>query len=255
MKFCLPLQNENSKKQQSDQRVKIKNSTVMENEENIIKMIRANEFNLPCKAYEELKEQKKISEKVLRVILEQSDNKIFQGSFLEEFEYFTSSQLQMIEQFIYQHINNRDCLFVSSLIDCANFNHILSFHDICIEFIKRKRNNLIVLSALDYLFEHMDFHDIDRIVTTFNRVLNNKKYYQNCQTKASFYLFRITHHQKYYDFLKSLILDGDEINYLVLKNSLQGMDYNKKKYFAYSEDLMTIIKSREKHPRSSEVVK
>ena len=214
----------------------------MEDEENIIEMIRTNAY----KTYEELKTQTKISDNVLQVILEQSDNRIFQGIFLEEFEYFTSYQLHMIEKFIHQHINNRNCLFVSSLIGCANFNHILSFHDICIEFIKRKRNNFVVLSALDYLFEHMNFHDIGRIVTTFNRVLNNKKYYQNCQTIASFYLFRITHHQKYYDFLKSLILDGDEINYLVLKNSLQGMDYNKKRYFAYYEDLMTIIKNKEK---------
>jgi thymidine kinase len=237
----------------------------MKNEDNIIKMLRSNnKFNpnspyVYGKIYEEIKEQEMISDKVLQEILELSnnrlDNRLFQGDFLEKFEYFTPSQLQMIEQFIHQHINNKDCLFVSSLIDCANFNHILSFHGICIEFIKRKRNNLVVLSALDYLFEHMNFHDIGRIVTTFNRVLNNKKYYQNCQTKASFYLFRITHHQKYYDFLKSLILDGDEINYLVLKNSLQGMDYNKKKYFAYSEDLMTIIKSKGKHLAANNAAK
>ena len=148
----------------------------MKNEEDIIKMFKSNEFNLHSKAYEELKEQKMISNKALKEILELSNNRLFQGNFLEQFEYFTSSQLQMIEQFIHQHITDRDCLFVSSLISCANFNNILSFHDICIEFIKRKRNNFVVLSALDYLFEHMNFHDIERIVTTFNRVLNNKKY-------------------------------------------------------------------------------
>ena len=218
----------------------------MKNEEDIIKMLQGNEFNLPYKAYEDMIEQKMISDKVLQVILELSDNRIFQGDLLEEFEYFTSSQLQVIEQFIHQRIHDRDSVFVSSLISCANFNHILSFHDICIEFIKRKRNHLVVLSALDYLFEHMNFHNIHIIVTAFNRVLNNKKYYQNCQTMASFYLFRITHHQKYYDFLKSLVSEGNEINHLVLKNSLQGMDYNKRKYFAYFDDLMTLIKNKEK---------
>ena len=221
----------------------------MKNQENIIGVLCANELNSFAKIYGELKEQKIVSDRVLEEILKLSDNldnRLFQGDFLETFEDFTSSQLRMIEQFIHQRIYDKDSLFVSSLIECANFNQILSFHDICIEFIKRKRNNLVVLSALGYLFEHMNFHDIDRIVTTFNRVLNNKKYYQNCQTKASFYLFRITHHQKYYDFLKNLVLEGDEINYLVLKNSLQGMNYNKRKYFAYFDDLMAIAKEREK---------
>ena len=151
----------------------------------------------------------------------------------------------MIEQFIHQRIHDRDGIFVNSLINCANFNHILSFHDICIEIIKRRRNSYVVLAALDYLFEHMNFHDIHRIVAVFNRVLNNKKYYQNCQTMASFYLFRITHHKKHYDFLKELILEGDDLNYVVLKNSLQGMDYNKKRYFAYFDELMTLTKEKE----------
>ena len=226
-------------------------------EENIIKILRvvSNDFNpnSPYKIYqeiyEEIKAQEMIPDTVLQEILElpnELGNRLLQGDLLEKFEYFTSSQLQTIEQFIHEHINNRDAVFVNSLITCANFNHILSFHDICIEFIKRRRNNLVVLSALDYLFEHMNFHDIHRIVSTFNRVLNNKKYYQSGQTKASFYLFRITHHQKYYDFLKSLVLEGNEINYLVLKNSLQGMDYNKRKYFACFDDLMMLIKDTEK---------
>jgi len=231
----------------------------MKNEENIIKMFRANsDFNpnSPYKIYqeiyEEIKEQEMISDTVLQEILElpnELGNRLLQGDVLEKFEYFTSSQLKVIEQFIHQNINNRDGVFVSSLIDCANFNNILSLHDICVEFITLKRNSLIVFAALDYLFEHLNFHDIHRIVTTFNRVLNNKKYHQNCQTIASFYLFRITHHQKYYDFLKSLVLEGDEINYLVLKNSLQGMDYNQKRYFAYFDDLMVLVKDREKQKK------
>ena len=225
----------------------------MKKMENKIKMLRVNSDNFNPNSpyevyqeiYEEIKEEEMISDTVLQEILElpnELGSRLLQGDILEKFEYFTSSQLQIIEQFIHQRIHDRDSVFVSSLIDCANFNHILSFHDICIEFIKRRRNHIVVLSALDYLFEHMNFHDIHKIVAVFNRVLNNKKYYQNCQTIASFYLFRITHHQKYYDFLKSLILDGDEINGLVLKNSLQGMDYNKKKYFAHFDDLMAIIK-------------
>jgi hypothetical protein len=227
----------------------------MKNEENIIRMLKSKEFNLPYKVYEELKEKKEVSDKVLKEILELSDNRLFQGDFLEKFEYFTPLQLQIIEQFINKNIYNKNCLFVSSLIECANFNNILSIYDICLEFIKKRRNNFIVLSALDYVFEHMNFHNIDKTVATFNRVLNNKRYYQNCQTIASLYLFRITHHQKYYDFLKSLVIEGNEINHIVLKNNLQGMDYNKRKYFAYFDDLMILINDREKISSANNAVK
>lgn len=227
--------------------VKIRKSKIMENEENIIKILQTNEFNSFYKVYDDLKEQKKVSDKILKEILELSDNTLFQGDFLEGFEYFTPSQLQIIELFIHQHINDKNNLFVASLIECANFNNILSIHSICIEFIKRRRSHFIISAALDYLFEHMNFHDIQRVVSTFNRVLNNKKYYQSCQTAASFYLFRITLHQKYYEFLKNLVLEGGEINHVVLKNKLQGMDYNKKKYFAYFDDLMIIVRERENY--------
>jgi len=227
-------------------------------EENIIKMLRTNEIKTFNKAFEEWKKLEVVSDNFLEEILNLPKilgNKLFQGEFLEEFEYFTSSQLQMIERFIHKNINDKDCLFVSSLIDCANLNHILSIHDICLEFIRRRRSSHIVLAALNYLFGHLNFHNIDRIVAAFNRVLNNKKYYQNCQTIASFYLFRITHHQKYYDFLKSLVLEGGEINHIVLKNSLQGMDYNKRKYFAYFDDLMILIKDREKRIIAKNTIK
>jgi hypothetical protein len=219
-------------------------------EEDIIKMIKSSNLRTFNKVLKEWEKMEKVSDNFLKEILELPDeleNKIFQGEFLEKFEYFTSPQLQTIEKFIHQRINDKDSVFVSSLIYCANFNNILSLHDICVEFVKRKvRNDIIVLASLSYLFEHMNFHDIHRIVPIFNRVLNNKKYYQNCQTMASLYLFRITHHQNHYDFLKSLVLEGCEINHIVLKNSLQGMDYNKRKYFAYFDDLMILIKDREK---------
>jgi len=171
-------------------------------EENIIKMIRGSKVKMLNKAFEEVKNLEIVSDNFLKEILElpkeKLSSRLFQGEFLEKFECFTSSQLQTIEQFIHQRINDKDAVFVSSLINCANFNNILSLHDICIEFVKRRvRNSLIVLASLTYLFEHMNFHDIHRIVPAFNRVLKKKKYYQNCQTAASFYLFRITHQQEY----------------------------------------------------------
>jgi hypothetical protein len=225
-------------------KVKIKSKVVMENEDNIIKILRSNESDSFCKLYEKLKKEKKVSDKVLKEILKLADNldnRLFQGEFLEEFEYFTSSHLQIIESFILQRIYDKDCIFVSSLIECANFNNILSIYDICLEFIKRRRNFAIVSAALCYVFEHINFHDIHRIVAVFNRVLNNKKYYQNCQILASFFLFRITMNVKYFDFLKSLILEGGENNRIVLDNILNRMDYNSKKYFNYYDQMQELV--------------
>lgn len=216
-------------------KVKIKKSkVVMENEDSIIKILKSKETKSFCNIHEELKKGKMISDKVLNEILTLSnnlDNRLFQGDILEDFEYFTSSQLKIIESFILQRIYDKDYLFVSSLIECANFNNILSIYEICLKFIEQRRHFAVVSAALCYIFEHLNFHKIHRIVAAFNRVLNNKKYHQNCQTLASFFLFRITMNEKYFYFLKSLILEGGDNNRIVLDNILKGMDYNNKKYF------------------------
>ena len=145
---------------------------------------------------------------------------------------------------LFRSIYDKNGLFVSDLIDAANFNNIHGLFDICIEFIKKRKPSLVVLASLDYVFEHINFHEIDQVIRAFNRVLNNKKYYQNCQTVASFFLFRLTMDFRYFDFLKSLVLEGGEINHIVLENMLMGMDYNKKKYFHYYEQMMEWIKER-----------
>jgi len=232
-------------------RVKIKkiteDSITMKDEKNIIRMLQSGDFDLSHEALELLMQQEHISDRMLEAILGLENEKFIQGEFLERFEFFSASQIQIIEQFIHQHINDRDYLFASCLIDCANFNNMLSINDICVEFVEKRRYDCVVIAALDYIFEHMNFHDIARVVRLFNRVLNNKSYYQNCQTIASFHLFRLTHHSKYYDFLKSLVLEGGKINYMALKNCLQKRCYNHKQYFAYHDDLILIITEREKN--------
>ena len=52
---------------------KIKSKVAMENENNIIKILRSNESDSFCKVYEKLK-KKKVSDKVLKEILKLADN-------------------------------------------------------------------------------------------------------------------------------------------------------------------------------------
>lgn len=212
----------------------------------VMKMLSSDEFDPPYKALTELRKQKKVSKKVLLHILSLED-KLIVGDFLENFLYFSNEQLGIIEQYIFQHLNDKDPLFLSSLIECANINTILSFYDNFLNIICTRRNDIVILAALDYIFDNMQFFKIKKIVRVFRRVINNKSYYQNCQTVAAFYLFRLTMHMEYYSFLKNLVLEGGELNYIVLKNMLLKAEYNNKKYFAYFDDLMIIVRERENY--------
>lgn len=179
----------------------------------------------------------KLSKKVFNIILDgKSLNKLSVGDILEKYENFTEIQLMEIWKYIHLHLHDKNLLFVSDLIDCANWNNIESadIFDFCIDTIKKHRTPVVVSSAIIYVFEHMKISQSELVVPVFERVLNNKTYYQDCQIVAAFCLFRITMNPKYMQLVKELAAVDKEL-YTVLKNKLLAMDYNKNCFF-YNED-------------------
>ena len=105
----------------------------------------------------------KLSKKVFNIILDgKSLNKLSVGDILEKYENFTEIQLMEIRKYIHLHLHDKNLLFVSDLIDCANWNNIESadIFDFCIDTIKKRCTPVVVSSAVIYVFEHMKISQV-----------------------------------------------------------------------------------------------
>ena len=184
----------------------------------------------------------KLTTEVFTIILDdQTLDKLSIGDILEKYEHFTKGQLKIIKQYIHGHLYDKNTLFVSDLIDCANWNSIESptIFNFCLDTIKKRRALSIVLSAIMYVFEHMRISQSIYVVPVLERVINNKTYCQNCKIIAAFCLFRITINPKYLQIIKELV-SMDNYLHIVLTNKMLLMDYNRNKrcFFYGKEDFL-----------------
>lgn len=176
-----------------------------------------------------------LTNRIINTILDDKTlDKLSIGDILDKYDYFTEKQVKKIEKYIYSHLKEKNSLFISDLIDCANRNNIESdiIFNYCINTIKKRRSSAIVLSSIVYLFEHMKIVQSVQLVPLFERVINNKTYYQDCQVVSAFCLFRITMNPKYLNYIKELT-QIDETLRDVIRNKMLLMDYNKNKRLFY----------------------
>lgn len=176
-----------------------------------------------------------LTNRIINTILDDKTlDKLSIGYILDKYDYFTEKQVKKIEKYIYSHLKEKNSLFISDLIDCANRNNIESdiIFNFCINTIKKRRSSAIVLSSIVYLFEHMKIVQSVQLVPLFERVINNKTYYQDCQVVSAFCLFRITMNPKYLNYIKELT-QIDETLRDVIRNKMLLMDYNKNKRLFY----------------------
>lgn len=176
-----------------------------------------------------------LTNRIINTILDDKTlDKLSIGDILDKYDYFTEKQVKKIEKYIYSHLKEKNSLFISDLIDCANRNNIESdiIFNFCINTIKKRRSSAIVLSSIVYLFEHMKIVQSVQLVPLFERVINNKTYYQDCQVVSAFCLFRITMNPKYLNYIKELT-QIDETLRDVIRNKMLLMDYNKNKRLFY----------------------
>ena len=127
------------------------------------------------------------------------ENKLIIADFLGEYTYFSDNDLAYINSYITINIDNEDRLFVSDLIEFAiEFNLSLPYEK-CLDFLlnHKDENAYVLLAAIDYIFENLNFYYIDTIVLRFENIINNPEHNQSAQVKASFALFRITLDEKY----------------------------------------------------------
>lgn len=168
-------------------------------------------------------------------------DKLSTGDILEKYEHFTERQIGIINKYIHIHLYDKNTLFVSDLIDCANWNNIESdtIFNFCLDTIKKRRTLSLVLSAILYVFEHMRISQSIYVVPILERVINNKTYCQNCQIIAAFCLFRITMNPRFIQIIKELVSIDKDLH-IVLTNKMLLMDYNRNKrcFFYGKEDFL-----------------
>jgi len=155
---------------------------------------------------------------------------------------YTKTQLKKIKEYIKNNIHTHsEPDFIFDLIDFAAFWKIDDFWDDCIGFIDNPdEDRLVILISINYIYERMTIEDLPQVKTVFDKVVNSAEYYQNCQTVAAFYLFRLTHDRQYYEYLKeSMPLDNGG-NKPVLKNLLNET-YNQQEVFAFHDEMIEWI--------------
>ncbi len=207
---------------------------------NINKLLLSNDSLDNERAIEIISEQKLISNKILEYILQLEDiYDIVECLFACNF--FSKKQLKRLKKFIKKNLYHKDEVFRNELINFAFYWHMDYFWKDCISFIKNpNESSIVIIISIDYIYECMNIDDLPKVKELFEKVINNDNYYQNCQTVAAFYLFRLTHKKKYYNYLKESMLLNNGVNKVVLKNLLK-VKYNQAEYFAFYNEMMRWI--------------
>lgn len=206
----------------------------------LISMFQSDSFEEPYEAIEILLKDQAISDSLFEFILELDDH-IVVAEFLERFEYLTSTQLIRFETFVLDNLYNEDKLLVSSLIDAANLNRVLSIYDGCLDLAQDSNNDSnVIMSSLFYICENLYLNKFKSIFGILKDVLSNSEYCQNHQVVAAFYLFRLTSDKKFFNELGSLINSGQKMNQKVLRNILD-YEYNGRIYFALYDDVERLL--------------
>lgn len=156
-------------------------------------------------------------------------------------EKYSQKQLGIIKKFITANLHDEDIIFKRELLEFALAQKIDGFWETCLSYlINSDSDEMLVFVSLIYLYSNMQTFDLPLIYSAFEKVLNSEHSYQNCQTAAAFFLYRMTFKQEYFDFLTAGIALNGGINREVLKNLLQE-EYHQKPYFAAFDSLKKLL--------------
>jgi len=148
-------------------------------------------------------------------------------------------QFDKLQIYIETNINTQDNELKSDLIELAIFWNIASIFDFCINIVNNPSEpDFVIMTAIEYVYQLKDENQYEKAKEVFIKVLNHEDYYQNCQTLASFYLFRMTEEMEYYNYLKESMTLNDGLNKEILKNVLENDDLNKPPYFDYYDEMI-----------------
>lgn len=197
-------------------------------------------YEKPYEAVAEILKFSKLADELLEFILELED-KLVLVEFLKGYNNFSATQLDIIEEFIRKNLFDNDKLFASELIGIANDWGITSIYKSCIDFIRNKKeDHLIILESIYMIFEHLDLDFLEEVYEVLENIIASKEYYQSCQTASAFYLLRMSGQEKYFRNIIDYVENGQEMNRNILTNIL-SQEYNQQKYFSYHDLLMGVI--------------
>ena len=200
-------------------------------------------FEKPLETISNLSDIRPLPNEILHFILDLKDTDLI-TEFLFSYNHFTHKHLSIIEKFIRKQITtHEEPSFKFDLIDFAAQSAMQSLWEICLDIVANPaEDNIVILGALIFLYERMQICDLPLVYSAFEKVLNSEHSYQNCQTAAAFFLYRMTFKQEYFDFLTAGIALNGGINREVLKNLLQE-EYHQKPYFAAFDNLKKLLEA------------
>ena len=168
-------------------------------------------------------------------------NTLIISDFLEQYRHFSKENFLTINKYIVRNLSNRNRLFVSDLVECADdWNMELPYMK-CVKCLSKFKGDhtFVQLAMLDYVFNNLKMSYLDEITSALDGILSNSECNQSVQVKAAFYIFRITHKRKYLDDLLDLVVNGDD-NKTLMRNIL-SKKFNGSEYFEYHDLLMSVL--------------
>ena len=184
----------------------------------------------------------KISDDFLYFILS-LEEKLDLMECLFECSNFTKKQLKKLSNFISDEILTQDRVYRKELIEFAFLWEMDEFWHLFMGFIEYPRdkaeNGIVTFASIEYIYRTMKTEDLPKMKKTFDKVMDGK-YYQDAQTLVAFYLFKLTHDKKYFNYLKECMPLNDGYNKLILEKRLKEK-YNQPQYFAHHNEMMRWI--------------
>ena len=192
------------------------------------------------KILEFIKSSDVISDSDILLILELEERELT-STFLEEYEGFTTTQLNEIEKYVNQHISDEDKDYVSDLIDFSKKWGLKIDYNKMLPLLSdnSEENHFVVLSSVLYIQGYFNYFFFDEVITSLMRILNDSNHYQNVQILSAICLFRHTHNVKYLKEIEGWM--DNEFNTEFVLNVLGSKDYRDECFSKESKDLILKI--------------
>lgn len=163
------------------------------------------------------------------------------GDYLLTNKHFSKDNIVIIKQFIIEHLDNPNRLFVSDLIDFSIIYNIELPYKKCIDFLNKYGgdDDYVQMSSIDYLFYNLKCSFFPIIIKRMIQITSNPKSHVASRIRSAFFLYRHTHRERFLLDLVSFVKRDSYYEDLLM--NLLSVEYNSIEFFPDSKRILELI--------------